>query len=330
MISSLRRVRPALLAALLVLYACGGGDAPADGAPDVADEASGEAEAAAEPAGDRPTEAAPTAAMGGPVPVVYLAAHGPAPSTYGPRCGDGIEGVYSDVFRITVPESWVQRGTSGGSGADAISFEVGGTRVTVDLFATEEEFRFEDEFEDLGETGVQVDLGGRTVPLHEVTMEGRRGYGILGVTYIEGLPRTGDQVGAVLVTSPEGAELSPEVAADVLGTVRVERCRAIAQLLIRGPAAGYQLVPEFDGGDPLGKERPDEDPPAYVPGESPLLTYSEDQVAYLLPLEDEVARCVAPLVRADAGANPILHLNVFVPSGTAKETLAEYVSQCTG
>lgn len=328
MLSTLRLAGPALLTVLLVLFGCGG-DAPPDEAPDGADQAPA-GEAVAEPAGDRSAEPTPAAAMGGPVPVVHLAAHGPAASTYGPRCGDGIEGTGSDIFRVTVPEGWVQRGTSGGTGADDISFEVGGTRVTVDLFATEEEFRFEDEFEDLGETGVQVDLGGRTVPLHEVTMEGRRGYGILGVTYIEGLPRTGDRTGSILVTSPEGAALSPEVAADVLGTVRVERCSAISQMLIWGPAAGYQLVPDFAGGDPLGKERPDEDPPAYVPGESPLLTYSEDQVAYLLPLDQETARCVAPLVRADAGSNPILHLTVFAPSGTGKETLAGYVSRCGG
>jgi len=45
-------------------------------------------------------------------------------------------------------------------------------------------------------------------------------------------------------------------------------------------------------------------------------------------MEAEVARCVAPLVREDAGDDPILHLKVLAPSGTMKETLAAYAARC--
>ena len=128
---------------------------------------------------------------------------------------------------------------------------------------------------------------------------------------------------------PVPSFISTEAAAAVLSTVRVERCAAISQTLIYGPAARHQLVPQFEGGDPLGKPRPDEPHPPYVPGESPLLTFSEAQVAYLLPVPGGVADCVAELVRADAPSDPILHLKVLTPSGTQKEQLADYVARCT-
>jgi hypothetical protein len=110
----------------------------------------------------------------------------------------------------------------------------------------------------------------------------------------------------------------------------VERCAAISQTLVWGPTSRHQLVPEFEGGDPLGKTRPDEPHPTYVPGESPLLTFSEAQVAYLLPVAADVADCVAGLVREDAKSDPILHFKVLAPSGTMKDELAAYVARCSG
>ncbi|MBT8404106.1 MAG: hypothetical protein KJP18_09625, partial [Gemmatimonadetes bacterium] len=263
------------------------------------------------------------------IPVVRFAAFGPSPGTYGPRCGTGIEGSSSDVFRITAPADWVYRGTSGGSGADDISFDLNGTRVTVDLYADRGELRIETDFEDRGPTGLTVELPGASVPLHEVFVGGRTGYGILYVPWLVDLPAADDPEGTILITSREPGLVDPETAAAVLGTVRVDRCAAISRTLIWGPMSRRQLVPDFEGGDPLGKTRPDEPHPEYVPGESPLLTFSEAQVAFLLPVPAEVADCVAGLVREDAPSDPILHMKVLLPSGTMKEELEAYVAQCS-
>lgn len=326
--SPLRLLVPLSLIASLAVVACGGADdEPATSA--------GEADSPAGTEAPAPSPQAEPAARGGepagPVPVVRFAAHGPAPNTVGPRCGEGIIESTSSLFRVTAPEEWVHRGGSGGSGATSLGFDARGTRVEVDLYGTTEELERATGFEDLGETGVIVDLAGTPMPLHRVTVEDRTGFGILGFVYIEGLPTVGEKVGSVLVTSRVEDAVTPEEAAQVLRTVRLERCSAISQILIWGPVGGYQLVPEFEGGDPLGKVRPDQDPPAYVPGESVIRALSEEQVAYLLPLEPNVSACVAPLVRADAdGSDPLLHLKVLTPMGTHREVLAEYVSRCGG
>jgi len=316
-----------LLLASLLATACGGSEPPAS--QDVPVPETPPAREAA-PSSSAPETASPAAAAPVPAPVIRFAAHGPAPRTYGPRCGDGIEGTSSDVFRITAPDDWLQRGTGGGSGPDHISFEVAGSRsrVVVDLYASREELDYQNDFEDRGPTGLTVDVAGTSVPLHEVAVEDRTGYGILHLPWLLEVPRLGEIEGSVLVTSRGPGLMTSEGAASVLGTVRVERCSGISQLLVWGPASGRLLLPEFEGGDPLGKERPDDPQPAYVPGQSPLLAYSEAQLAYLLPLEAEVARCVAPLVREDAGDDPILHLKVLAPSGTMKETLAAYAARC--
>jgi hypothetical protein len=306
----------------LLLIACGGSEPASEDQTETAP--------AGEPTADTPTRTAAPAPTPDPVPLVRFAAYGPADATYGPSCGTGIEGTGSDIFRLTSPDGWIQRGTGGGTGADDISFEVGGPRVIVDLYATRNELQAERGFEDRGETGTSVDLGGSSFALHEVAVDDRTGYGILNVPWLVGIPGTPDKEGTVLVTSREAGLVTAEEATTVLETVRVERCAAISQILIYSPMSRHMLVPEFEGGDPLGKTRPDEPAPEYVPGESPLLTYSEAQVAYLLPLAEEVAECVAPLVREDAASSPMLHLQVLTPSGTHKETLGAYVERCGG
>ena len=68
------------------------------------------------------------------VPVLHFTAHGEgAPNTVGPSCSWGIERGSSNLFRVTAPESWVMRGSSGGSGPSDIRYEVGGSDVMVDL-----------------------------------------------------------------------------------------------------------------------------------------------------------------------------------------------------
>ena len=304
----LRSHRPSLVAVAtlaavaLTLAACGGSEPDAPAPADTPDAPTQPAPAPAAAAPNADADPRPTATPD-PIPLVRFAAHGPAASTFGARCGDGIEGTSSDVFRVTAPGDWIYRGTGSGSGPDGIYFEVGGTRVEVDLYINREELDSESSFEDGGEAGVTVDLAGTPFPLHAVAVEDRTGYGILFVPWLVNLPGTADHEGSILISSREAGAVSAEVAAAVLGTVRAERCAAISRTLVWGPASGRMLVPEFEGGDPLGKTRP-----------------------------AEPARCVAPRVRERAASDPMLHLKVLVPSpsGTFKEELAALAAGCGG
>ena len=175
--------------------------------------------------------------------------------------------------------------------------------------------------------GLQADLAGDPFPVHRVSLEGKTGYGILGFTWLEAPPPHDNFNGTVLITSREPGAVTAELAARILGTVRAERCAVVRQMLI--PRFNRKLhLPVFVGGDPLGKTRPDDESPEYKPPGSPLLMWSEAQVAFLLPLNEELSACVAPLVRADAISSPILHMQVLSPTGTHKELLAGYVAQC--
>lgn len=330
MITRILRCSAALFALAFLPSACGGdrSNAPGSGSSsDDAPAAAARSEDAPAARGDRGAAAGEQAA--GPVPVVHFAAYGPQPYTWGPPCADGLEQSPSNVFRVTVPESWTFRSSSGGTGIHTLGFDTQAGRVVLDMFVSQDVFQLAHDYQALGPSGTTVDIEGTSFPLTEVTIGGRQGFGIPEITYIEGIPRRGPMTGGVLLTSETEGGVDATLAAEVLGSVRVERCGAIAQLFIWGPASGYQLVPEFDGGDPLGKELPPGGSPAFVPGESPLLTWSEEQVAYLLPLEAEVAQCVAPLVRADAASDPILHMKALTPSGTMKDVLAGYVERCT-
>jgi hypothetical protein len=259
-------------------------------------------------------------------PLVHFAATGPADHTYGPRCSTGIGVTESGYFRITASDEWVFRGSGGGSGADHINFNLGKTRIQVDVYGNASEFSIEKDFEDLGETGVVADLAGSLLPVHKVALKGREGFGILGFTWMEAPPPRNNHEGTVLITSNGAAGLTAEKSAEVLGSVRVERCAVVQEMLI--PYDRKLQVPEFAGGDPLGKTRPDQEAPEYVPGKWPLAAYSEEQVAYLLPLDAELSECVSPLVRADGADSPLLHMQVLTPTGTHKEVLAGYVEKC--
>lgn len=331
MVSLVPRSSAALTALVLVVSACGGerSDPPAAGSRSDSAPPTTAAGADATPseasAGRADAEQDPAT---GPNPVVHFAASGPRPHTWGPPCADGLERSPSDVFRVTVPSGWTYKGSSGGTGIHTLELNAPAGRMVLDMFVTQNEFQLAHDFEALGPSGSTVDIAGTSFALTEVTIGGRHGFGIPRITYIEGIPGRDPITGGVLLTSPVEGAVDAALAEELLGTVRIERCGAISQLLIWGPAGGYQLVPDFDGGDPLGKELPGGGSPAWVGGQSPLLTWSEEQVAYLLPLEGDVARCVAPLVRADAGSDPILHLKTLTPSGTFREVLAGYVQRC--
>ncbi len=317
-----------LLVSTLLLASCGGsGDAAAGN--DGADAPESEATAPrATPDASPAAAAEASTAPAPPVPIVHFAAYGPAPSTWGPGCATGLEVSPSDVFRVRVPEEWTYRSSSGGSGIHTLGFDTGDGRVLLDMFVSLDRLQLADDLEVVGETGTTVDIAGTSFPLSEISIDGRHGFGIMEIPYIDGLPRTGPMTGAFLISSANPEAVDAALAVRILGTVRVERCGAISRLLVMGPANGIQAVPEFEGGDPLGKERPDEPSPEFVPGKSPLLVWSEAQVAYMLPLPEAQARCVAPLVRADAADDPILHFRVLVPNGTHKELLADYVARC--
>ncbi len=264
------------------------------------------------------------------VPTARFTAHGPQPpNTIGPACSDVIEQRGGDVFRFTPPVSWSWKGTTGGSGPDEVSL----TADDVTMYVTEASYDYETQtligWEVLGPSGVDLDLAGETIPMMEITLDGVNGYAIVDLPYLYPLPQLGDDgaLGTVALTSDAPGRPTIDEARELLETVRIERCAAVGQALIWGPVGGVHLVPRFEP-DPLGKPYPDQPQPAFDPTKSPLEAYSIEQIAYLLPVEADIATCVAEQARVVGTGNPIAHLFMFVPSGTNKEALAGIVAGC--
>jgi hypothetical protein len=264
------------------------------------------------------------------VPTARFTAHGPdAPNTIGPACSDVAEQRGGDVFRFTPPASWSWKGTSGGTGPDEVSL----TADDVIMYVTEASYDYETErltgWTVVGPSGVDLDLGGESIPMMEITLDGADGYAIVDLPYLYPLPQLGDDgaLGTVALTSDTPGRPTLDEARELLETVRIERCAAVGEALIWGPVAGVHLVPRVDP-DPLGKPYPDQPQPAFEAAKSPLESYSLEQIAYLLPVEAGVAACVAEEARIIGAGNPIAYFQFFIPSGTHKEVLAGAVAGC--
>lgn len=264
------------------------------------------------------------------VPIARFTAHGrQAANTIGPGCATGIDTRGGDTFRFTPPPTWAWRGTSGGSSYDQVSLSADDVRMFVTEAAYDEEREALDEFTIVGPSGVEVEIDGTAVPIIRITLKGAPGYAIVDLPYLGPLPvvRGGFALGTVALTSDETGRPTIEEATELLGSVRIERCEAVSEAMIWGPAVGVHLVPRFEP-DPLGKVYPDQAQPQYRPTTWTLDAYSLEQVAYLMPVDADRAMCAAAkAVEANAG-NPVGHLAMFLPNGTNKAALDAIVAAC--
>lgn len=291
--SRLPTLAAALVACLLAVAACGsdGDDTDAAAGDDTDTSAESSAPDDADDADDSSDTGEP-APVGVQHPVISFAASGPGePNTFGPQCAMGIEATSSNLFRLTAPAAWTQRGSTGGTGDSDIDFEVGDAEVVVTMAATEQDATLTDA--DLGAEVGEADLAGTAVPIVEATDGEATGYAIADVVWMTGLPEQfgGEEAMTIVVTSTDPAVPSLEDATAVLSSIRVERCRAISEALVAASADGVLAVPEFVD-DPLGKTYPGGDQPA-LDMAGAVNAWSTDQLAYLLPFPEPIDRCVA-------------------------------------
>lgn len=341
----MRRSLPFLIAVSLVVTACGGGDDDAADEPAAADETSDDASVDDgaddadiaddamddEPAGDDDTDdlGGPIGDGGGEHPVVRFTAHGPAaPNTFGPSCAMGIETTSLNSTRVTAPESWTYRGSGGGTGSSDIRFEVEGGSVLIDVATADYDRTLIGEIV-AGAEVATVDIDGTSVPIVEVTVDDRPGYAIDQLVWMEPLPEMfgGSMAMTVTMTADPPEVLSLEDATSVLGTVRVERCSAVSEALVAMAAIPVLAVPEFDP-DPLGKTYPGGDQPAFDM-QNVINAYSTEQLAYLLPLEEPVATCVAESLQTEVPEAFILQMGVLSPvEGDQQDALMAIADTC--
>ena len=327
-----------MVALALVIAACGGGDDSADvsNSDEQGDEPDQQVETPPLPAsGDEDDPEQPAPESGGdasiPVPIVRFAAHGPqAENTIGPDCGMGIDTHGGDVFRFTPPQGWTWKGTSGGSSYDQVTVK---DPDDVSLVVTESAYDYDTEnfreWQVIGPAGAEIDIDGITLPIMEVSLEGNPGYALVDFDYMSPIPALsqGASLGTVVLTSSEPGRPTLDEATELLGSVRIERCGAVGEAMIWGPAGGARLVPRFEP-DPMGKTYPDQPQPAYEPEVSPLDAYTLEQIAYLMPVEADVAMCAAEKAVEFGAGNPIGYLFMLTPSGTAQADLEALLADC--
>lgn len=334
MSNTIRAFLASTVVAALALTGCGGDDdTDATAAEDVetesptGDPSDGDDGSAEDPADDAGGESADDSDTSGVQhPVISFAASGPGePNTFGPQCSMGIEATASNLFRVTAPASWTQRGSGGGSGASDLRFEVGDGEVYVDMGATEGELR-DVEF---GDAAGEADLAGTTAPIVEATLDERTGYAIDGVVWMTGLPDQfgGEEEMTIVVSSADPALPTLEEATAVLSSVRVERCAAIADALVAASADRVLGVPEFVD-DPLGKTYPGGDQPA-LDMAGAVNAWSTDQLAYLLPFPEPVDQCVAESLQDELpSVFPIGMGAVSAVQGTQQDALIAIADAC--
>lgn len=287
-----RRITVLLLSAALAVAACGSDDDTSDDVTSDEPTTTAADTGGADDQGDDPEPDTDTDTSGTSHPVISFAASGPGePNTFGPQCSMGIEATSSNLFRLTAPTAWTQRGSTGGTGDSDIDFEVGDAEVVVTMAATEQEATLTDA--DFGAEVGEADLAGTAVPIVEATDGEATGYAITDVVWMTGLPEQfgGEEAMTIVVTSTDPAVPTLEDATAVLSSIRVERCRAISEALVAASADGVLAVPEFVD-DPLGKTHPGGDQPAFDMAGA-VNAWSIDQLAYLLPFPEPIDRCVA-------------------------------------
>lgn len=333
----MQRTKWAALAVAMAITAaaCGGDDDSGDQTETIDDTQEAQVETPPLPPADNSDDADDSDQSSGgdagiPVPIARFAAHGPeAVNTIGPGCAVGIDNSGGDVFRFTPPATWTWQGTSGGSSYDQVTLNADEVRMVVTEAAYDYDTEVIREWLVIGPAGAEIEIDGVTIPIMEVSVEGSGGYAIVDVDYMSPMPALtpGASLGTVALTSSETDRPTLDEAEQLLGSVRIERCAAVGEAMIWGPGGGARLVPRFDP-DPLGKTYPDQPQPAYVPTITPLDSYTLEQVAYLMPVEADVALCAAEKAVEFGAGNPVAYLFMFSPTGTNKEDLDAIVAQC--
>lgn len=330
-----RRTLALLLGATLTLAACGSdGDEASEessGSPDepttTAADAGDSDAGGSDDSGDASTDGADTAGIEH--PVISFAASGPGePNTFGPQCSMGIEATASNLFRVTAPAAWVQRGSGGGSGDSELGFDVEGVDVTVNMAATEQEVGSIGDVE-FGAAAGDADLAGTDVPVVEATVGDATGYAIDGVVWMTDLPEQfgGEEAMTIVVSSSDPAVPTLEDATAVLSSVRVERCAGISDAVVAASADRVLAVPEFVD-DPLDKTHPGGDQPA-LDMAGAVNAWSTDQLAYLLPFPEPVATCVAESLQDELPAVfPIGLTAVSAVQGDQQDALIAIADGC--
>lgn len=95
----------------------------------------------------------------------------------------------------------------------------------------------------------------------------------------------------IFITSSDPAVPTLDDATALLSTVRVERCAGIQQAILFSSISNTLAVPHVEN-DPLGKPFPGGGQPNYDPS-GLLNAWTEEQLAYLLPLPAPADRCAA-------------------------------------
>lgn len=102
----------------------------------------------------------------------------------------------------------------------------------------------------------------------------------------------------------------------------------VEEVAIWGPNANVQLVPRFEP-DPMGKPYPGGSQPVVSPGDGRIDSYTVEQVASLLPLDEPVASCAAPLTMELAADDLLADVTLLSPGNLAKENVARLVEVCS-
>jgi hypothetical protein len=327
----------------VIAAGCGGDDAgddsvpepPAEGSVGDAGLAAGEAETTEPPndvaESDSTVDAADDTADGDfPIPVAKYTAHGPdAATTVAPQCGRGNLDKGGDLFRATPPDGFEWSGTSGGSGRDEITFRDGdGVSLVFIEAATPDELSLVADWEVVGPTGTGITINDDAIPVMEVVAEGSTAYAIVDLPYLGPLPllQAGEARGTAIVTSPDEGRPTLDEAVEILETVRVERCAAMAQAFVWASAGGFAPVPSFEP-DPLGKTRPDQPQPA-IQGLPSISAYSIEQLAYIMPVEAGRSQCAAEAALMTWGEDPIGYIQAVTPSGTFQQEFDAIIADC--
>lgn len=335
-----RLLAPLALAATLA--GCASGPVATDASGPVATDGSEPVATVDEPASTPTAQAPPSPDPGTSVaesdterPRLFFTAHGEgAPNTFGPGCAMGIETTSSNLMRLTAPEGWVHRGSSGGSGPSALLFDVGGVPVDVDLVGNTGQLASMFDGHELGGQVGTADLDGTTFPVVEVSLGGgSTGYAMTDVPWLTNLPAPFGPTSAltVFVTSTQAGVPSVDDSVALLSSVRVERCEGIMESVIATSAGGTLAVPDIVD-DPLGKTVPSAPQPSYDVQAGPD-AWSAEQLAYLLPFPEPTDRCVAEVLQDHAVRDtlpPLLFIGPVVvgASGTNLEALEEIAAGC--
>lgn len=317
MISTAFRSLSTIAVAALVVAACGGGDESSDDLVFESDAESGIAEIGADPddsvetdVGDLDVQEAEGAEVDGAQalpeagddvvdPVFHHVSAVAPPGSWGPLCNTDNQDEWAPGWRITVPEDWRRAGTGGSSSFYDIRFETTeGFEVVVDWTESVESFGFTE-----GAPVGEADFDGEAVTVMDHSDDTTTIFSMDfivqsagGVVEFQGSP----SVHQVAVSSPGEMGMTQDEATEILTSMQRERCAILDAMALENAIALAVLLPEFEGGDPLGKTPPSSDRLSFDPTTAimnPASSYTDDQLAYIVGFDQPTSECFVAQVR---------------------------------